>query len=206
MRILVTGFEPFGADPENASERAVGLLAEQWAGPHELVTQILPVRFADAAAVLRAAVERHRPDAVVAVGEAGGRAMLTPERRARNLQDARIPDNAGEQPRDQPIDDGPEWRDLPWQPERMVAELTAAGLPAAVSEDAGAFLCNRIAHEVAVLGLPGGFLHVPAVRTRGRATVGAETDETPPAATELDLDQLAAGLAIVVRAVLAGSG
>lgn len=207
VRILVTGFEPFGGDPENASGLAVRGLVETWSDAEvdvELVTATLPVTFAGAPAALRAAVAAHEPDAVIAVGEAGGRLAITPERHGRNRTDARIPDEDGAQPRDEPIDDGPELRPSSFDADALVRELRAAGLPAEASDDAGGFVCNRIAVEVAGLEMPGGFVHVPAVRTHGTATVGAETDARADVAvtpSTLTVGDLARALEVVVRHV-----
>ena len=96
MKILVTGFEPFGGETENASGVAVDILREF--APSDgvcIATASLPVTWSGAGPALLRAVEEHRPDAVVAVGEAGGRTAVTPERWARNLGHGRIPDNDG---------------------------------------------------------------------------------------------------------------
>ncbi|QCR18275.1 pyroglutamyl-peptidase I [Agrococcus sp. SGAir0287] len=200
MRILVTGFEPFGGDPENASREAVLRLASHAAAGDEVVTGVLPVAFATAPLALRALVDAHAPDAVLAVGEAGGRAVVTPERHGRNRMDARIPDERGDQPRGAAIDDGAPARPATLDVDLLVAAIREAGVPAEASEDAGGFVCNRIAVEVAGLGVPAAFVHVPAVRSSGVAGVGAETDAVGGAATALTIDDLATALAACVRA------
>lgn len=212
MRILVTGFEPFGSDAENASGETVARLRERWSDPAiELVTAILPVSFDGAPARLGELVTEHRPDAVLALGEAGRRAAVTPERSARNLVDARIPDNDGVQPRGVPIDDGPERRAARFDVDAMVEAIRAVGVRAEASDDAGGFVCNRVAYELARSELPGGFLHVPAVRSRGTATIGAETDgaETGGTAGAADasapgFDELASAAEAAVRSLAEG--
>lgn len=231
MKILVTGFDPFGRDTENASREAVRRLADAWAADPqadvELVTGTLPVAFATAGQVLAALVEEHAPDAVLAVGEAGGRSAITPERWGVNEDDACIPDNAGEQPRGLPIEPaGPPRRASGFDADALVTAILGVGLPADASGDAGRFLCNHVAYLVAGLevggqSIPGGFVHVPAVRSRGTATVGAETDPThgaTQATTDaradasavthdgeaLTFDDLALGLAAAVRAIAGG--
>lgn len=194
MRILLTGFEPFGGDAENASREAVLRLAERGVPGIELAVGILPVAFASAPPALRALVAEHAPDAVLAIGEAGGRAVVTPERHGRNRIDARIPDELGAQPRDLAIDDGPELRAATLDVDALVAAIRAAGVSAEVSEDAGRFVCNRIAVEVAGLGVPAAFVHVPAVRSIGVAGVGGETDAVAGIATALTFDELATAL------------
>lgn len=210
MRILVTGFEPFGGDRENASLEAVRRLEAAWAADPqpgvELVTGTLPVAFAAAGPALLALVEEHRPDAVLAVGEAGGRTAITPERWGVNEDDARIADNAGDQPRSMPIDpDGPPRRASAFDAEALAGAILAVGLPAHPSTDAGRFLCNHVAYLVAGLVVPGGFVHVPAVRSSGTAGVGAETDaDASPRACALSFDDLGLGLAAAVRAIASG--
>ena len=100
--ILLTGFEPFGGDDGNPSGDAVREIARTWNGPATLVTAILPVEFGRAAELLRERIREMRPDVVIATGLAGGRRVVTPERVAINLRDARIPDNAGAWPVDKP--------------------------------------------------------------------------------------------------------
>ncbi|GAA1424222.1 SRPBCC domain-containing protein [Agrococcus citreus] len=215
MRILVTGFEPFGGDRENASLEAVRRLEAAWAADPqpgvELVTGTLPVAFAAAGPALLALVAEHRPDAVLAVGEAGGRSAITPERWGVNEDDARIADNAGDQPRGTPIDpDGPARRASAFDAEALAGAMLAVGLPAHPSTDAGRFLCNHVAYLVAGLDVPGGFVHVPAVRSSGTAGVGAETDAgaapraSAPRPSALSFDDLGLGLAAAVRAIASG--
>lgn len=197
----MTGFEPFGADSENASGQAVQLLADGWDSDcAELATGILPVSFSRAGPYLEQLLSLHAPDAVLAVGEAGGRTAFTPERVAVNTDDARIPDNDGAQPRAEPVIAGAETLRLSGlDPDAQVAALRAASLPALVSEDAGRFLCNHVAYLVSGLDVPGGFVHVPAVRAHGPATVGAETDAAPAdGVTALVLSDLVRGLEVLV--------
>lgn len=195
MRILFTAFEPFGGDAENASREAVLRLAERGVRGVDLAVGVLPVAFSTAPAALRALAAQHTPDAVIAVGEAGGRAVVTPERHGRNRIDARIPDELGEQPRDAVVDAGPELRAATLDVDAFVDAIRAAGLPAEASKDAGGFVCNRIALEVAELPMPAAFVHVPAVRTSGVAGIGRETDAIAGVATTLTIDDLAAALA-----------
>lgn len=165
--VLLTAFEPFGGDPRNPSWEAAQRLVERWDGPATLVVEQLPVVFAESRARLAAAVTEHRPDLVVATGVAVGRAAVTPERVAINVVDARIPDNSGAQPVDQPIDpNGPPaaFSSLPIK--RIVRDVRALGVPAAVSNTAGTFTCNQVFYELMSFavreGFRAGFVHVPA--------------------------------------------
>lgn len=167
MKALVTGFEPFGEDPVNPALEALRLLPPRL-GSLTLMTAVLPTVFGKALDVLAKAVATADPDIVLGVGLAGGRAALSLERVAINLDDARIPDNAGGQPIDRPVVAGGPAAYFTTLPiKAAVAALRDAGLPAAVSNSAGTFVCNHlfygIMHLAATRAPPmrGGFLHVP---------------------------------------------
>src|SRR5262245_42549542 len=102
MRALVTGFDPFGGGRVNASLEAVRRLAAR-SGTSDIVTAVLPTSYARSIPALKAAIRDARPAIVLCVGEAGDRSQLSVERVAVNLQDARIPDNDGAAPADQPV-------------------------------------------------------------------------------------------------------
>jgi pyroglutamyl-peptidase len=163
-RVLLTGFEPFGGEPVNPSWQAVSLLARR----REVAAVELPCVFAESLPALRAAIELHRPELVVCVGQAGGRPDVTPERVAVNLVDARIPDNAGDQPIDLPVvPGGPAGYFTTLPVKACVAAIRDAGVPASVSQTAGAFVCNQVFYGLMHLlatefpGVRGGFVHVP---------------------------------------------
>jgi pyroglutamyl-peptidase I len=163
-RVLLTGFEPFAGDAVNPSGDAVRLIAETWDGAHELVTDVLPVTFTGAAARLRELIERHRPDVVIATGLAGGRAAIGVERIAINLADARIPDNDGMQPIDEPSLPGAPAAAFSTLPVKAIAAaVAAAGIPAEVSHTAGTFVCNHVFFTAldAAPHARAGFVHVP---------------------------------------------
>ncbi|MCG6567240.1 hypothetical protein [Tessaracoccus sp. ZS01] len=205
MRILVSGFEPFGGDPANASGDAVRELGATWSDASvELHTVILPVSFDRAPETLAASIEAVRPDAVICVGEAGGRPLVTPERWAVNERRARIPDNDGAQPCG-PIDDL-----VPRLPSRLdvdgiVRAVRAAGVAAEVSDDAGRYVCNAT-FRAALTGFdgPAGFIHVPAVRATGTVLVGSETDGPAvgrAAADPLSLQEVVTALRAAIAVV-----
>lgn len=128
---------------------------------------VLPCAFGEAVAELRRLLRVHRPELIVSLGQAGGRAEITPERVAINVDDARMPDNRGRQPIDRAIErSGPAayWSTLPIK--AIVAALRARGVPAAVSQTAGTFVCNHAFYGLMHLlrrrkGVRGGFVHVP---------------------------------------------
>jgi pyroglutamyl-peptidase len=167
-KVLLTGFEPFGGEALNPSEEIARQLNGTVIARHEVVGALLPCVFGAALKELKLQMKRHEPVLVVCVGQAGGRAEITPERVAINVDDARIPDNAGQQPIDKPVaKDGPAayWSTLPIK--AIVQELRKRDIPAAVSQTAGTFVCNHVfyglMHELAQHdpGVRGGFIHVP---------------------------------------------
>ncbi|MEU7636697.1 pyroglutamyl-peptidase I [Streptomyces sp. NPDC039016] len=167
-RVLFTGFAPFDGAATNPSWQAVRTAAATPLAGLALHTAELPCVYGAALTALRTAIDETRPDLVVAVGQAGGRPDITVERVALNVDDARIPDNAGAEPIDEPIvPDGPAayFSTLPIK--ACVAAVRAAGLPASVSNTAGTFVCNHVFYGLAHLiaaELPhirGGFVHVP---------------------------------------------
>lgn len=170
--VLLTGFAPFDGAALNESWEAVRaaapLLGERGIAAEALE---LPVEFGAASALLTKAVRELRPRLVIAVGLAAGRSAITPERVAINVRDARIPDNAGAQPIDEPVvEGGPVGRFSHLPVKAMVAALAADGIPAAVSQTAGTYVCNDVFYallhlletEPELAGIRGGFVHVPS--------------------------------------------
>lgn len=198
--VLLTGFEPFGGQSVNPSWQAVQRLAETWDGPARLVTLELPVDFRTAGPALADAIESARPDVVVAVGQAGGRPDVTVERVAINVDDARISDNGGFSPVDEPVvAGGPAAYFATLPVKACVAAMTEAGVPASVSQTAGTFVCNhvfyRVMHELETGPGPaarGGFVHVPFTPEQAAGTRHPS----------MSLDVITAGLDAVVRATL----
>ncbi|MET8680240.1 pyroglutamyl-peptidase I [Streptomyces sp. NPDC004647] len=167
-RVLLTGFEPFGGEDVNPSWEAVSLVAADPPSGVQVTAVRLSCAFGTALEELRAAVDRTDPGLVLCVGQAGGRPGITVERVAINVDDARIPDNAGRQPVDEPVvEGGPAAYFATLPVKRCVAAVRAAGLPAAVSQTAGTFVCNHVFYGLAHLiatrkpALRGGFVHIP---------------------------------------------
>ncbi len=166
VRILVTGFEPFGGQSLNPSwEVARALHGLKLQGAQVTAVQ-LPCVFAQALPALQQALAQHSPDIALALGQAEGRCDFSVERVAINVMDARIADNAGAQPIDVPvIAGGPAayFSTLPIK--SLVAGLRAGGFPASVSQTAGTFVCNQVfyalQHTLAGLGVHSGFMHLP---------------------------------------------
>lgn len=164
-KLLVTGFDPFGGADRNPSREAVMALSDR-IGSYTLTKLEIPTVFGLAAdTVLRAAAEI-QPDAILCVGQAGGRAAITPEVVAINLRDASIPDNAGNQPQGLPIAEGAPAAYFATLPVRSMADaVKAAGIPCALSYSAGVFVCNDLLYTL-LRHYEGtrvrvGFVHIP---------------------------------------------
>ena len=169
MKILLTAFDPFGGASINPALEAVKLVADRLAGV-EIVKIEVPTVFGLSIRTVTEAMDREQPDAVLCIGQAGGRPDLTPERIAINIDDARIPDNQGNQILDVPVvSDGPAAYFSTLPVKAMVAAIREAGLPASLSNTAGTFVCNHLMYGVlhhAATHCPqvrAGFMHVPFV-------------------------------------------
>lgn len=173
--VLVTGFEAFGGEQVNPSALIAQNLQGQIIGGCRAACLVLPCEFGTAIKALKRAIRELRPGLVICLGQAGGRAEITPERIAINVDDARILDNRGRQPVDAPIvRGGPAayWSTLPIK--AIVAEIRRRRIPAAVSQTAGTFVCNHVFYGLmhALRRQPrirGGFIHVPYLPTQATA-------------------------------------
>jgi pyroglutamyl-peptidase len=168
--VLLTGFDAFGGNAINPSWLVVQALNGQTVEGHKVLAAQLPTEFAASRQQLAALLRLHQPALVLCLGLAGGRAGLSLERIAINVQDARLADNAGAQPIDDPIvKSGPAayFSTLPIK--AMLQALTAAGIPAEVSQTAGTFVCNHVFYVLmhalkkqrGAARARGGFVHVP---------------------------------------------
>jgi pyroglutamyl-peptidase len=203
VRILVTGFEPFGGQSLNPSwEVARALLG--WTLEGAQITSVqLPCVFKLALPALQQALAQHRPDIVLALGQAEGRCDFSVERVAINVMDARIADNAGAQPIDVPvIAGGPAayFSTLPIK--SLVAGLKAAGFPASVSQTAGTFVCNQVfyalQHTLAGLGVHSGFVHLPLLPEQAAHWKGPSLPSWP-ASLQIAAAQHALALLVALR-------
>ena len=147
-KILITGFEPFGQDTVNASWEAVSRLEDRIDG--RAVTKFLvPTEFGVAAEKVLESARELRPDAILCVGQAGGRAMVTPEMVAINLRDASLEDNAGRKPWDEPAAPGGPAAYFASIPVRKIVDaVKEAGIPCKLSYSAGAYVCNDLFYNL----------------------------------------------------------
>lgn len=173
MKVLVTGFDPFGGEKVNPAYEAVKLLPDTIAGARVVKVEI-PTVFGKSGRKLAEAIEAESPDAVLCVGQAGGRAGMTVEYVAINLNEARIPDNEGKQPLAEAIQKDGETAYFATLPVKaMVKAMNEAGVPATLSYTAGTFVCNHLMYELLYLAakryphLKGGFVHVPYATEQG---------------------------------------
>lgn len=160
-KVLLTGFEPFGKATLNPS----GEIVKQISGDN-IVTAILPVAYAQSAERLLVLIAEHNPEVVICLGQAEGRTQITPERIAINLDDARLADNEGVIRNDAPIVvGGPVAYESTLPIKEFVKSINDAGVPAAISLSAGAFLCNHIFYvaqdHFKDTNVRSGFVHVP---------------------------------------------
>ncbi len=197
--ILLTGFEPFDGETLNPSAKAVTLLAGEAIRGVRLAAAILPTTYGGAMPALRAAIARYRPDAVIAVGQAGGCPEISVERVAINIDDGRIPDNDGIGRIDAPVvSGGPAAYFAKLPIKAMVAAMRAAGVPAQVSQSAGTFLCNHVfygACHIAATEMPelrAGFIHVPFL---------PEQAARRPGVPSMALDRIVTALRVAVETV-----
>lgn len=196
--ILLTGFDPFGGDTVNPSWEAVSRLHGESIAGRQIVAEELPTTFDGAPKALRAALRRHAPELVLCIGQAGGRASMSLERVAINVNDARIPDNAGAQPIDTPVvRRGPAAYFTTLPIKAMHADLRAAGIPAEISQTAGTYVCNQVfyvlMHALAGTRIRGGFVHIPFL---------PQQVEAMPGTPSLDLDTIVAGLQVCIETAL----
>ena len=176
--LLITGFDPFGGQSVNPAWEAVRHLPGT-IGEYRLCKLKIPTVFCLAAQTVLEKAEEIHPDVILSIGQAGGRSAVTPERIGINLRDARIPDNQGNQPIDSPICPGGPDGVFSTVPVRaMVQAITDAGLPAAVSNTAGTFVCNDVLytllHRYAATAVRVGFIHVPYLPEQGTPSLPLE--------------------------------
>ena len=167
MKILVTGFDPFGGESVNPAYEAVKLLPDVIGGA-EIFKLEIPTVFSLSGPAVEEGIRKYQPDVVICVGPAGGRASISVEKVAINFVDARIPDNNGEQPLDEPLQaDGPAAYFATLPVKAMVQHVKEAGLPCYLSFTAGTYVCNSIMYNVLYMcekrypGIRAGFIHVP---------------------------------------------
>ena len=167
MKVLITGFDPFGGERVNPAYEAVKLLPDTIAGA-QIIKLEIPTVFSKSGPAVEAGIQEHQPDIVINVGQAGGRSCVTIEKVAINLADARIPDNAGEQPVDEVLQEDGENAYFATIPVKAIVQnVRDHGIPCHVSYTAGTYVCNCVMYNVLYMAakkypnIRAGFIHVP---------------------------------------------
>lgn len=196
--VLLTGFAPFAGEIVNPSWQAARALHGRRIAGHRIVARQLPVEFGASLKALGAAIRDTKPSLVLCVGQAGGRAAMSLERVAINVDDARIPDNAGAQPVDtEVVRGGPAAYFTGLPVKAMLAALREAGIPAEVSQTAGTYVCNHVfyglMHALRNRRIRGGFVHIP---------YSPEQAARHPDAPALPVETVCDGLRIALRVAL----
>lgn len=199
MKILVTGFDPFGGEKVNPAYEAVKLLPQKIKGA-EIIKLEIPTVFAKAPEVVKEAMKKYKPDAVLNVGQAGGRCGITVEKVAINYVEARIPDNEGDQPSDQLLREDGETAYFSTLPiKAMVDNMRKNGIPSSISYTAGTYVCNAVMYTTLYNiskefpGTIGGFIHVPY-------EMGQVLDK--PKMPSLPVETIAKGLEYAIEAIV----
>ena len=196
-KLLLTAFTPFDGEKINPALEAVKLVKDK-IGNLEIVKLEVPTVFGKSIDTVREAIEREKPDFVLSIGQAGGRAEITPERVAINLNDARIPDNEGNQPIDEPIfPDGENAYFSTLPVKAMVEAIRKEGLPSSLSNSAGTYVCNHLMYGVLYYldkrpSIKAGFIHVPYIpeQTKNKKEMPA-----------LELSEIVRGLEAAITAI-----
>lgn len=171
-KLLITGFEPFGGEKINPSWEAVNRLPSEING-YVLSKMRIPVVFGAATEVVLAAADELQPDVILCIGQAGGRSAITPELVGINLRHASIPDNCGNQPKDEPITEGgPAAYFCTLSARKMAEAISFSGLPSQLSYSAGAYVCNDLLYSL-LARFDGsktrvGFIHIPYSTEQGK--------------------------------------
>lgn len=196
-KLLLTAFTPFDGERINPALEAVKLVKDK-IGNLLIVKLEVPTVFGKSIDTVREAIEREKPDFVLSIGQAGGRAEITPERVAINLNDARIPDNEGNQPIDEPVfPDGENAYFSTLPVKAMVEAIRKEGLPSSLSNSAGTYVCNHLMYGILYYldkrpGIKAGFIHVPYIpeQTKNKKEMPA-----------LELSEIVRGLEAAITAI-----
>ena len=199
-RILLCAFDPFGGENVNPALEAVSLVELEGA---EIEKCIVPTVFYKSVEIVTRKIEELSPDAVLMIGQAGGRDKVTPERVAINISDAKIPDNEGQIPIDEPVASGAPAAYFSTLPiKEIVSTLNDNAIPSAVSNSAGTFVCNHlmygVLHYIAERRLPtlAGFIHIPFLPEQ---TAGKEGIASLP--LEIDIRAIELALGVISRKI-----
>ena len=198
-KLLITGFDPFGGESINPSWEAVKLLPDI-VGDYEIHKMEIPTVFYKAFEMISKKAEEIKPDVIIAVGQAGGRKEITPERVGIKLMDASIPDNEGNKINDKAIiENGENAYFTTLNVKKMVEAIKEAGLPASVSLSAGAFVCNNVLYllldKYKGTNVKAGFIHVPFIPSQ------LENKKNKEILPSMEICDIAKGLEAAIKVV-----
>lgn len=200
MKILVTGFDPFGGESVNPAYEAVKKLPDEIQGA-QIIKMEIPTVFSRSATVVEEGIKKYQPDVVINVGQAGGRSCVTVEKVAINLAEARIPDNDGEQPIDVPLrEDGDTAYFATIPVKAMVEHVREHDIPCHISYTAGTYVCNSIMYHVLYMtknkypNILAGFIHVPYATE--------QVVDKPNGTASMPLDMIAKSLYYAIEAIV----
>lgn len=203
-KLLITGFQPFDGESVNPALEVAKSLQGKTINGYEVIAREIPVVRFEALKAVQAAIEELQPNAVITIGQAGGRPDITVERVGINIDDFRIPDNKGNQPIDEPVVTGGPvayWATLPIK--KMVANVKAQGIPASVSNSAGTYVCNHLLygllHYLTTQGktaIPAGFIHIPYLPEQMAVRSGKDAQ-----VATMSLDTLLKGFEAMIAAL-----
>lgn len=197
MKVLLTGFDPFGGEKINPAQEAVNRVSNNINGV-KVIKLIIPTVYEKSLKAIDEAIVEYKPDVVISIGQAGGRFDITPERVAININDFRIKDNEGNQPIDEAIrEDGKAayFSNLPVK--GIVKHLNENGVPSTLSNAAGTFVCNHVMYGVLYMidkkypNVKGGFIHIPYVTSQV-----LDKKSTP----FMSLDEIVKGIELAIEA------
>lgn len=202
MKVLITGFDPFGGESINPALEAVKKLPDTIEGA-EIIKLEIPTVFRKSLEKIEENIIKFNPDVVISIGQAGGRFGITPERVAINIDDARIPDNETNQPIDIPIfEDGDTAYFTTLPIKAMVKEMQDNGIPSSVSNTAGTFVCNHVMYGVLYMAakkypnIKAGFIHVPYIPSQV---------VTKPNQPSMSTEDITKGLTLCIKAIVNNS-
>lgn len=200
MKILVTGFDPFGGETTNPAYEAIKLIPDEILDS-EIIKLEIPTVFTRSAKGVEDAIKEHSPDVVLSIGQAGGRSSISVERVAINLAEARIPDNDGEQPIDEKLQENGKNAYFATIPVKgIVQHIREQKLPANISYTAGTYVCNSIMYHVLHMtyerykDIRAGFIHVPFSTEQAA--------EKPDGTPSMSLESIAKGIEYAIEAII----
>jgi len=185
MKILVTGFDPFGGEKINPALETIKLLPDEILGV-KIVKLEIPTVIGKSVAKIKKMIEKENPDVVLSIGQAGNRADISVERIGINIDDCRIPDNEGNQPI-----------------KAIVEKIKAGKIPASISNTAGTFICNHVCYGVAHIAaertaqgkpMKSGFIHIPFLPEQ---VIGK-----PALTPSMSLEMIVKGIELAIEAIV----